>query len=521
MPPGLRQQRRKRTELPVPSPWHRLPNLNARFTQVVFGRLFATGSSVVSGLILLRIFPRYVPTDEWGVVNVALQILVYLPLIDGGFRLVLNRELLASRPDQRAVLLRFGQSLAHRLTLAALVAGPLLTLAFSFSRAARGTPLPPSFYIAVGVAGAVTFASSMQVLSLVGLDRQGLMSLVQGGGSAINIGVFWLALHGGLGVWAFPVGQAASALGMWCASAALMRALAPGTRIFSWAWTDECRALWKTHAAGAWAVFRMQLFIVLLLGLDLVIAACVTKDAPVLAAYVIVARVLGMGRGFLTSLGEATWPRIASGDADPGGLTRRVLALNAWCYGLASGLLAGALPAMLAWYMTKKGWTAAPVLHGLLVARFLVIGLTSPASYSLIGSGDFKTMARCVGRELALGTLAAIPAGWFFGANGVAAAFLASTVAGTFFPIFAAYARRHSLSPAPLFAAIWLRSLVSGCVAAGVSAVLIARGWTGAASVGAATVGGLAGLVVAMSFAAWRGRTLPGEGMAQRLWAGL
>ena len=125
------------------------------------------------------------------------------------------------------------------------------------------------------------------------------------------------------------------------------------------------------------------------------------------------------------------------------------------------------------------------------------------------------------GNVRALGTLAAIPAGWFFGATGVAAAFLAATVAGTFFPIFAAYARRHSLAPGPLFAAIWLRSLVSGCVAATVSAALIARGWTGAASLGAAALGGVAGLLVAASFAAWRGRACSGDRLARRLWAGL
>ncbi len=495
--------------------------MNARFSQVVLGRVFATGSSVVSGLILLRVFPRYVGGDEWGVVNVTLQVLTYLPLLDGGFRLVLNRELLAAVPERRAGILQFGQSLAHRLTLAALVLGPLLTLAYSLSPGARDTALPAAFYLAVGAAGAVTFASSMQVLTLVGLDRQGLMSLVQGGGSVTNIVVLCVALHGGLGVWSFPIGQAVSAIGMWSASAWLLHAVAPGTRVFTWSWTDECRALWKAHASGAWAVFRMQLFIVLLLSLDLVLAGIVTRNGSVLAAYGIVARVLGMGRGFLTSLGEASWPRIARGDADSGELTRRVLALNAWCYGIASGLLAGALPSLLVWYMEGKQWTAAPVLHGLLVARFLVIGLTSPASYSLIGSGDFRTMVRCVGRELALGTAVALPAGWFFGAEGVAAAFLASTVAGTLFPIFAAYARRHALQAAPIFAGIWLRSVASGCVAGLVSAGLIARGWTGPASLGAAATGGVTAVLLAMGFAWWHGRPHRGVGPAARLWGGL
>ncbi len=495
-------------------------HVNARFARVILSRFFATGCSVVTGLILLKLLPRYLTTESFGVVGVVLVVLGYLPLLDGGFRLVLNRELLASTGGPRAELLQFGQVLATRLTLVALVIGPLLTIAYSLSADAHAAGLPFLFYVAVGMAGAVTFASTMQVLTLVGLDRQGLMSFIQGGGSMLNLAVLWIGLHGHLGVWAFPLGQATAAVGMWSAATWCLRQLSPATPVFRWDWAQTCQLLWITHRRSAWAVCRMQLLIVLLLSLDLVLAGWITHDGQGLASWLIVARVLGIGRGFLTSLGEASWPRIARGDTDPAELTRRVLALNAWIYGAVTGVLLGALPAVLDWYVTTR-WSPAPLLLTLLVLRFHAIGLTSPASYHLIGSGDYRTMVRCVGTELALGTVGGLIAGWWFGAAGVAAAFLAATGAGTFFPIFAAYARRHHLATGPIFCGIWIRSLVAGGLSFGCAHALVIHGWQGPASLAAAGAGGGAGLLLAAAFAWWQGRTQLHLPPLARLWSGL
>jgi O-antigen/teichoic acid export membrane protein len=494
--------------------------VNLRFVQVVIGRFFATGVSLVTGLILLKVLDKYTSKESLGVITVSLRVLAYLPLLDGGFRLILNRELLASTHTDREHLLLFGQTMANRTTVLAMMAGPIITLLYSFSYSASAAGLPTLYYFSIGVAGALTFASTMQVLTLVGLDRQGWMSVIQGAGSITNLVILWTSLHQGLGIWAFPLGQSVAALGMWSAAAYFIRSIARKTPVLAWEWTSTCRLLWLRYRSGAWTGFRMQLFTVFLLSFDLILAGFVTHDTSVLTSYGLIATVLGIGQRLLVSLGEASWPRIARGDTDPIELTRRVLAANAWLYGASSGLLLGAVPAVLAWYVPRT-WTPAPLLHSLLVLRFLVIGLTSPASFSLIGAGDYRTMMRCVGRELAIGTFGGLLFGWTYGAAGVAGAFLAATFAGTAYPIFAAYARQHQLGAGRFLLSLWVRSLLAALCSGGISYGLVRAGWGGIWTMAAALIGGLAAMTVGIGVGSWRTRGSPHSSLPVRIWGGL
>ena len=157
---------------------------------------------MVSGLVLLRLLPRMLPGNEWGVVNVALTLLTYLPLLDGGFRLVLNREMLQSNDaGERERLAGFGQALTTRLLLVSVLLGPMLTMLYSLAPAAREAGLPTSFYLATGVVGALTFGAGIQIQALVGLDRQVWMSVIQGGGSVANLGMMMVGARLG---WPLP-----------------------------------------------------------------------------------------------------------------------------------------------------------------------------------------------------------------------------------------------------------------------------------------------------------------------------
>lgn len=450
--------------------------VKSRFAHVVLARMFGTGASVVSGLVLLRLLPRMLPGSEWGVVNVALTLLTYLPLLDGGFRLVVNREMLQAADDgERVRLAGFGQALATRLLLVSMVVGPILTLLYSLAPAAREAGLPSSFYLATGVVGALTFAAGIQIQALVGLDRQVWMSVIQGGGSVANLGMMVVGARWGWGVWVFPAAQCVVALIQWTAAALLMRLQVPGVRMFDLGWDPWRSEFWSRNRSGAWSVFRMQVFIVLLLSLDVLLAGWIVRDATELKLYGLVSRVIGIGRSCLTSLGEALWPRIARGDGRQEDLTRRVLALNAWLFGIAGGVMTGAMPSVLGWYVAED-WVAGPWLNGLLVARFLVIGISSPATYHLLGAGAYGVLMRAVGAEVVVGVVLGGIGGWIWGTAGVAGGFLASTAVGTLYPLFGTYARSQGVEAGAVwwFCRVWLRALAAG--AAGYAAARWVQG---------------------------------------------
>lgn len=495
-------------------------HVNARFAQVVIARLFATVASVVSGLVLLRVLPKLLPGSEWGVVNLVLMVLTYLPLLDGGFRLVVNREMLQASDDKnRLRLASFGQALGTRLLLMAMVAGPLLTLLYSLAPAARSAGLPPIFYVATGVTGALAFGAGMQVQALVGIDRQIWMSVIQGAGSVVNLVTLLIGFRLGWGVWAFTAAQFLAALGQWIVAVGLLRSQLPALRPIDLGWDAARSAYWKEHRRGAWSVFRMQVFIMLLLSLDLVLAGWLVH-ASELRAYGLMLRVIGIGRTSLTSLGEALWPSIARGDGDQGELTRRVLALNAWLFGIAGGVFAGAMPAVLAWYVSKD-WIASPVLNALLVMRFVVIGMSSPAAYHLLGSGSYATLVRALGWEVSAGVVLGGVGGWFWGGAGVAGGFLASTVLGTFYPLFAAYARNQGVAAVGLwFGQIWARAACAGVASLLAASWVLSTGLQGPQTLWSALAAGLAGL---MTVASWAGiRSLAASGpWGRRLWKAL
>jgi O-antigen/teichoic acid export membrane protein len=500
--------------------WDRAGALNARFLHVLGGRIVASAATVTSGLILLHLLPKRIAREEWAVVVVALQVLAYLSFLDGGFRTLLNREMLRTTDaGERADLARIGQILGTGLTLACLLFGPLLTLAYSLSPSAQLAHLGWGFYAVMGISGGLTFWSGMQLQALVGVDRQGMMSAIQGLGSLVNLGIVLCGLELQGGAWAFAIAQAVQALVQGCVASVALKAVLPGVRLLDCSWPASCRQFVARHWQQAWSVFRMQFVIFLLLSLDVLLAGLLLGEGSELVGLVMVARIATLGRGGVSSFGEALWPRIARGEGSATDLTGRVLAVNAWLFGIAAGLLAGAAPAVLGWFVAKS-WTASPLLTGLLAARFLVIGVSSPASYHLIGAGRYPILVRAVSHEVLAAVVLGLAGGWLWGAPGLAAGFLLATGFGTFYVLFAAYASIEGhTAPVRRFAAVWGRALIGAAAAGGVSAFLIANGWTGVASLGAAAAGFLVALALAVALAWLRSpRAIPWK---SRLWNGI
>src|SRR3989442_77748 len=69
------------------------PMMSSYLTALV-ARVLAMASNMVCGIIALKLYGHLSPA-AYGVVGVALTIMGYLPLLDGGFRTTVNRAVLA------------------------------------------------------------------------------------------------------------------------------------------------------------------------------------------------------------------------------------------------------------------------------------------------------------------------------------------------------------------------------------------------------------------------------------------
>ncbi len=494
--------------------------MNASFARVLSGRVFAAAASATSAVVVLRLVGRHLPRDEYGALMVALTVLGYMPMLDGGFRMFLNRELLrTSDTARRRWLAGFGQGLTTRLFSWALLAGPVLMLACWLGPAGRKAGLGLGFFMSLGLGGALTLSAGMQVQALVGVGKQGPMSVIQGVGSLVHLGVVAAGLWLGWGEWAFPAAVLAVAFIPWLAANALLRAGFPGMPWVDLEWGPERRAYWREHWPEAWPVCRMQVLIVVLLAMDGLMANWLLPEGGELTVFVLVLRVLGIARGVLTSFGEALWPQVAQGKAHGPDATRIVSAANAWLYGIGGGLMLGAAPAVLAWHVAPE-WVAPPVWIGLLAARFVVVGVSSPVAYHLMGSGQFKTLARRVGLEVGAAALMGGLGGWLAGGTGLAAGMLASTAVGTSLPLFLDHGRHQGHHDGlGLFLGAWARALAGAVIAGVASHALVRSGWTGASSLAAAGIGATASLAAMASWAWFRGRR--DASWARRVWSGL
>lgn len=104
-----------------------------------------------------------------------------------------------------------------------------------------------------------------------------------------------------------------------------------------------------------------------------------------------------------------------------------------------------------------ESWSASPMILYLLAARFLITGAASPASYLLIGLGEFRRLAQPIERELVAACVLAVPLGSLYGVAGVAAAFLAATVFGTGMPLVREFTSCVDLRVGAVLRAIWMR----------------------------------------------------------------
>jgi len=433
--------------------------MRGEFLKASAARFFSVGATLASGLVSLKLYGHFFTPDIYGVMVVALQLIGYLPMLDGGFRMATNRRLLAADSNERDHLLIFSQEIYSWLLLLGLAAGTLLMSGYAFLPHARpGGDWTLPLFIALGCCGAFAMFASAQAGLLLGVGAQAAMAVVAGISSLLGVMALAAALSLGGGLWAFPISILFSGISTYGLALVFLHSLGLKIPLLRFTLNREFRRLFDEIHRDAWRAFRSQISIVMVFSMDLVIASFFCKPAEV-AIYGVVSRVLGIGRSFLLIFNESAWPFVAARAHGVDRFQDGIVRANAWLHGLAGGGMAVLLSEFVTWYMGPE-WRPPTIIVWLFVVRFVIIGVAGPASYYLLGKGDFRSVAKCTEYELLACVGLSLALAPKFGLVGIATGFLAGTIGGTLLPFWIFYARQRGVALAPLLALTWMRVAV-------------------------------------------------------------
>lgn len=429
--------------------------------------------ALVSGCLSLKLYGRYLPVEVYGVVAVALTILGYLQYLDGGFRTVTNREILANPERENQVrLIRFSQTFYSILSLVALPAALVAMTGYWLTPNVAQSGEPLIFFLAVGATMAVSFLCSSQIAVLVGLGGQTSFFMLNALNSCAILGSLWICLRKGAGIWAFPLSNLGGLLVCYPTALWLIRREVPEFQVICFRAGAGFWRQFREVGRDAWPCFRLQMGAFFLFTLDVVMVGLLCRSAKDAAIYAVVIRLLGLMRSLLQASGEVAWPLVAQMEGAEHAFATFLVRCNGWLAGSALGALAFTLSTFLGYYM-GPAWAPSHLLVNLLVARALVTTASSAASYMLVGRGAFGMVARYVQRELAVAVLLAFVLAPKLGMNGIALGFLVSTAVGTLAPMFYAYGKAAKVSGGQLMWQAWWRAGVSFAVSTTVAALLL------------------------------------------------
>ncbi len=446
--------------------------MNLKFYKTVTCRVVTLVTALIAGCVSLKLYSHYLPVEVYGVVVVALQILNYLPFLDGGFRTTTNREILASETREAKMrMIRFAQTFYSHFTILFLPLALLLMAGYSLTPNVTHAGQLRLFFLVVGLAGAISMLGWAQIELLIGLGEQANSFLLLALNSCVMLGTLWFFLHQGAGIWAFPFSTLGGFGVCYPVALWLIRRKEPAIQFFCFRanaeFWSELRRLWP----DAWSCIRQQVSIVVLSSLDVVLVGliCGTKDA---AIYSVVSRLLGLVRSLLQTTGEAAWPIVAQRNGTDHAFAAFLLRSNGWAIGSVVGALLLTLRPFLIFYM-GAAWAPPQILVVILTGRLLIAGLSSPAGYLLMGAGHFKTIARYILRELIAATILGVLLGIKFGMIGVAVGFLAAIAFGEFFQMFYAYGKSVKSSGGRFMWQAWWRGVLACAVSFSVAAALL------------------------------------------------
>ena len=440
-------------------------------------RGIANLGAVVTAFISLQLYNVYLTKEIYGAVLVAVQLLTYLPLVSGGFGMVLGQQMLSNQdPKQIAKSARFAQILQSHILVVALVAALSLMAIYSQTSTARSMGLPATLFLAVGLAGAISFYAGGQFGMLTALRRQIYTIIMAGLWSLSTVFVLWLAFLGGLGVWAMPIATGLGAALLLPVAWILQRRLLPGLPILSWQrdadFWPKLKAIWIPSLH--WLV--CQFSIMCLFTMDIILMGLLFGPGAA-AVYGVVSRVTTMSRQVIQTLCDTSWPKLTE-EPDllrKAALMRKVDRLNAWIAGSWHGALLATVQPFLGWLMrSHPDWVAGSLLIWLMVARNLIEVLSAPHSYGLLSEGRFKEIARATQIEIVLCILAVLVLSHFFGIIGFALGVLIATVGGSLWYLtYLYFIQPHKSSWFSEWCAVYARGLTSAVLAFAVASL----GW--------------------------------------------
>ena len=472
-------------------------------------RIFANLCAVATAFISIRLYNLYVSKEVYGTILVGLQIMGYLPFMHGGFRMVINQQMLAEpHPASVAATARFGQALQSYFLLVVMLGGMIIMVCYTQLPSARALGLPFPLFLLLAIAAAASFHAGGQLALLVAMGEQVKSSLVQSLWGLTGLFALWGSFALGWGVWAFPVSSGMSALAtllcvqivLWQSSQKLPLLIWHLEKDF---W-DRFKKIWRP----AVDCLHNQVVTLMIFTLDLIFVGILVGPGAA-TVYGIVSRMMGISRQVLQSLSEAAWPRLTQElDGDrKAQMMRKVDRLNAWIVGCWYGAMAATLSAFLHW-LVKSDWVAGTFLINLILCRSFVISLISPHAYGLLSLGRFKDLARLTQREVIIAVICGIILSYIVGAMGIAAAFLLATLAVTSWQFTKEYFRSanetHWLAE---WSAVWIRAVIGVALSLGISAGLwwLERSSFSAPGWAAMLAGGVGfGLPVGLVVIAWR-----------------
>ena len=339
-------------------------------------KTFSTAAALVAGLVSLKLVAIYLTATEFGLFIVASQLLAYLPLVDGGLRTVINREMLAGSNHARDRLLWFSQTFYTWFGVVLIpVVVVVMTIYWQMPNVAQsGEPL--SLFLSIGLSFAFLAFAFAQGNLLIGLQVQTSYYWIVGTANLVQLGMLYLGLRSGFELWAYPLANFVSFLISWPMILRAIHRQVPSLKLLSFGVTTEFWAEFRRLRRSALHAFLSQVSTLLLFTIDLVIVGiwCSIQEA---ALYALLLRIFAIVRSFVQTAGEVSWPILARSAEAGASMSRVLLNLNAWIYGGITGSLAVFLLPFLAWYMGEN-WVASELLFFLLLSRFFIVGLQSP-----------------------------------------------------------------------------------------------------------------------------------------------
>lgn len=430
-------------------------------------------SLLLTSFYSIWLYTAYLKPERYGVMALALTIMVYLPYLDFGFRTVINRAILASsEAEARFDLLQFGQTLYTLLGTVVLLGNLLLMTIYGLMPGVQAENLPISLFLLLALANALLAAANIQWGVFVGAQQQSRFFILQTLGAWASVNALAWGFARGWELWSIPVANLVSFVLTYPLSLRWIKHTFPKLKIFHWSMGPNFKEQFHKLKTEAWFCFRSQITTLVLYSADILIIGYFCPKAEVAVYYVII-RLIGMVRSLLQTGGEVGWPFLAQRGGAQKEDALPWFGLHGWIYGSVAGALVVVTIPFCRWYMGAN-WTLGPDLLWAVVLRFLIVGLGSSATYLMYATGEFRPISRCLEGELIGGLIFGTIGAYFAGTLGVAIGFLAATAGGTLVPVYVAYARRSSVPFWQIVGTVWSRAIL-GFAGSYITAALLLR----------------------------------------------